>query len=76
MSSIYKDGLIHPTRTLWWISTQRMTVGVLVFDETVMEAPPIVRKFIGQSINALRGWMRKQPGYREFSRELRDFENT
>ena len=43
-----------------------MTVGVETDRAgTITDAPPIVRKFVGQHIDCLRGWLRKQPGYRE-----------
>lgn len=47
----------------WWLSTLRMTVIVRVEDGKIAEAPPIVRKFLGQSLNNLVVWMRHQPEF-------------
>lgn len=45
----------------YWLSTPRMTVAVRLNDSNVIvEAPPIVRKFIGQPSTNLGRWMRKQ----------------
>ena len=48
----------------FWLSTDRMTVAVLVSDGLVREGPPIVRKFIGQRPESLGAWLRKQGGFR------------
>ena len=54
----------------YWLSTERMTVvvdadarGVIVW------APPIVRRFVGQPLDNLIGWMRRQPGFRAHAYE-------
>lgn len=51
--------------TLWWLSSRAMTVGVETRAGRIVTAPPIVRRFIGQHIDALRGWMGRQRGYAE-----------
>lgn len=50
--------------TLWlWLSTERMTVGVAVDDNgIIVQAPPIVAKFKGQTVAALLKWIGRQPG--------------
>jgi hypothetical protein len=48
----------------WWLSTERMSVSVAIDeDDVIVDAPPIVRKFIGQPITNLMRWLAKQPGY-------------
>ena len=56
----------------YWLSSERMTISVEVevsyengFDEEmVVWTPPIARKFIGQPLGNLIGWMTKQGGFR------------
>ena len=48
-----------------WLSTHRMTVYATVKDGIVVECSPIISKFVGQHINNLRNWLKKQGGYRE-----------
>jgi hypothetical protein len=49
----------------FWISTDKMTVGVEVDPLGVVHsAPPIVAKFIGQPAHNLFVWMRRQPGFK------------
>jgi hypothetical protein len=48
----------------WWLYTERMTVVVRVDNGLVVEAPPIVRKFIGQPQENLLRWLSFQPGFR------------
>ena len=45
--------------TTWWLSNRRMTVKVVVGDKTIVDAAPIVRKFIGQPFQNLVGWMKR-----------------
>lgn len=47
-----------------YLSSKRMTVAVRSKAGVVCEAPPIVRRFIGQPLGDLMGWMSKQPGFR------------
>jgi hypothetical protein len=52
----------------FWFSTTRMTVTVRTNKAgIIVESPPITRKFLGQPIGNLRGWLKKQPGFRESS---------
>ena len=52
----------------WWVSSKRMTVGVRTKAYRIVEAPPVVRVFLGQPIGNLVDWMAKQGGLRvEFS---------
>jgi hypothetical protein len=44
------------------MSTDEMTCGVDVEDGRIVDAPPIVKKFIGQPIENFRDWMSKQKG--------------
>jgi hypothetical protein len=46
----------------WWMSSEKMTVLVTCQDGIVVDGPPIVRKFVGQSASALYEWMSKQGG--------------
>jgi len=50
--------------TFTWLSTERMTVGVSCTDGIITNTPPIVRKFVGQSIKNLINWMSRQPGFK------------
>lgn len=43
----------------WWLSNQRMTVKVVLRDRVIIDAAPIVRKFIGQPFQNLVGWMKR-----------------
>ena len=53
--------------TTYWMSTHKMTVAVDTnADGVIVATPPIVRKFKWQHINALRAWLVKQGGYKEF----------
>jgi hypothetical protein len=50
--------------TWWcWLSSKRMTVAVACCGDTIVEGPPIVRRFIGQPIANLDRWMRRQGDY-------------
>lgn len=49
----------------YWMSTSRMTVGIITKDGIIIDCAPIVRKFIGQKIDNLRNWLNKQPGFIE-----------
>ena len=44
-------------KTTWWLSNRRMTVKVVVRDLKIVDAAPIVRKFIGQPFSNLVNWM-------------------
>ena len=49
----------------WWLSSNRMTISVSVDrNETIVDAAPIVRKFIGQPLQNLIRWMGHQGGLR------------
>ena len=48
----------------WWVSTRRMTFGVLVVDGVVRDSAPIGRRFIGQPATNLGEWLRGQGGFR------------
>jgi hypothetical protein len=48
----------------YWLSTVKMTVGVTTdASGIVVEAAPIVRKFIGQPLDNLVRWLSKQQGF-------------
>ena len=42
-----------------------MTFVVEVDDATIVRAAPIARKFVGQPVENIRRWVRRQGGYRE-----------
>lgn len=49
------------TDRLWWVSSSKMTVGVITTDELIIkETAPIVQKFVGQYLGDLLRWMEKQ----------------
>lgn len=48
----------------WFMSSQRMTVKVTVRDGIIIDAAPVVRKFVGQPIKNLEAWMRRHGGFR------------
>jgi len=41
----------------WWLSNQKMTVRITVQGTEIVDASPIVRKFIGQPFQNVVGWM-------------------
>jgi hypothetical protein len=55
-------------RGRYWLSSKAMTIEVTVGrdgkgynnQKLVTDAPPIARKFIGQPLGSLVGWMQKQ----------------
>ncbi len=49
----------------WWLSSVKMTIWVSVRNGTVIDSAPIARKFIGQPMDNLRQWMRRQGAYFE-----------
>lgn len=49
----------------WWLSSHKMTFSVGVNDSNIIVDPaPIIKKFKGQPLNNLIGWMKKQGGFR------------
>jgi hypothetical protein len=48
----------------YWLSSERMTVGVLVIDTRVASGPPIVRRFVGGPALDLIRWLARQGGLR------------
>jgi hypothetical protein len=51
--------------TNWWLSSEKMTVSIEVGEDSIVrDASPIARKFQGQPLANLVGWMRKQGGLR------------
>ena len=52
-------------RRLFFLSSRKMTVGVHVDPkDRIVKAPPIVRKFVGQPLSNLTGWMQQQGDFR------------
>lgn len=51
---------IHRIDQNWWISSHKMTIGVTTVDNIIIDAAPIVKKFIGQHLVKLLKWMQKQ----------------
>jgi len=50
---------------VWWLSNASMTVRVVVNERgTVVDAAPVVRKFVGQPLRNLTVWMNRRPGFR------------
>lgn len=52
---------------IYWLSCSKMTVRVDVRDGVIIDAAPVVRKFVGQPLENLTRWMWKLGG---FKREL------
>jgi hypothetical protein len=50
--------------TWWYVSTEQMTFAVRIEDGRITEAPPIARRFVGQSAKRLGSWLRQQGGFR------------
>ena len=50
----------------YYITCKRFTVSVKVRKGEIIEAAPIVRKFIGQNLNNLRRWARSFGEYDEY----------
>lgn len=49
----------------WWVSCRIFTVQVNVRGGVVVEAAPIVSKFLGQPFWRLQSWAKRFPPYRE-----------
>jgi hypothetical protein len=47
-----------------WISTNKMTVLAVSQGGYLVDGPPIIRKFIGQPMDNLMKWMKKQDGFK------------
>ncbi|MHC4188418.1 MAG: hypothetical protein ACYSUB_01915 [Planctomycetota bacterium] len=43
----------------WWLSNRKMTVKVVVKDTMIIDAAPVVRKFIGQPFQNIVTWMNR-----------------
>lgn len=50
--------------TEWQFSSVRMTVWIRIVGRVVIDAAPIVRKFIGQDVENLELWMMRQGIFR------------
>lgn len=59
-----------------WLSSNYMTVGVAVDPDTgkIIDAAPIVRKFVGQPLRNLINWMSRQGGLRIV--EMKDYHDA
>lgn len=44
---------------IWWLSNEKMTVRVVTRGKIIIDAAPVVRKFIGQPFNNLAHWMNR-----------------
>lgn len=50
----------------WWLSTEKMTVYVETdANDRIINAAPIVNRFIGQPLDNLLGWLSRQGGLRK-----------
>ena len=55
-----RGGSMH----VYWCSSIRMTFGIETDgNHIITKTAPIAHKFIGQSVQSLDNWMRKQGGY-------------
>lgn len=51
--------------TIYWVSSGRMTFEVSVDERNIIrDTAPIGRKFIGQPLDNLARWMKRQGGFR------------
>jgi hypothetical protein len=48
----------------YWLSSNKMTISADVEKGVIIETAPVARKFVGQPIQNLIRWMRKQGGFR------------
>ena len=48
--------------TDWWLSSRSMTVCVTVEGGYITRGPAIVRRFVGQPLGNLTGWLVRQGG--------------
>lgn len=48
----------------YWLSSFKMTVGVKVENGIIVDAAPIVKKFLGSELKRLVAWMTKQGGFK------------
>lgn len=55
---------VHRVEQYWWVSSNKMTFGVVTVDNKIINSAPIGRKFIGQHLVRLLKWMNKQGGLR------------
>lgn len=63
---IVKMDEVYHEDAWYWLSSESMTVAVSVnSDGIITRTPAIVYKFVGQPLDNLRKWMRKQGGFRE-----------
>lgn len=44
--------------TVIWVSTKDFTCGIAIENDIIVDAPPILRKFRGQSPEALKNWLK------------------
>jgi hypothetical protein len=56
---------VNPWTDDFWVSSNSMTVCVTVSRKSrlIQEAPPIVKKFVGQPLGNLSRWMQRQGGF-------------
>lgn len=47
----------------YYMSSRKMTIAILCENGRIVYSPPIVRRFIGQELVNLVGWMEKQGGF-------------
>jgi hypothetical protein len=59
--------------TAYWLSSEKMTIRVSE-EGVIVEAAPIVQRFVGQPLANLTDWMRRQGGFQ--SAELVTLEST
>jgi len=57
------DAATSSPQAAWQLSSHRMTVAVIVSDGVIVDAAPVVRKFVGQSLVSLEMWMFRQGGF-------------
>jgi hypothetical protein len=42
---------------LYWLTNKYMTIGVRVENDVIVETPPVIKRFRGQHLANLIGWM-------------------
>ena len=51
-------------RKSWWLSCSRFTIKAIVKSGVIVDAAPIVKRFVGQPLSNLRKWMISLGGFR------------
>lgn len=56
--------------TLYQVFLRGTVAGVVVSDDVVVETAPVLRRFVGQRLDRLTGWVKKNGGEIKFVSSL------